>query len=204
MYNLGNEKQEATQSARHTLRLLGEDTARVIVVDSTTSQAQPDDGVLPASRLGRTGAYESAGRRGTGCDSRRAGERSSSGTEHCVRIERSSKKVLRGSGKSKRGRSWMWIIRPEDCARSASHVPPGLIIISSLRTLSRTPTLSFRSDLDSSLSMEWDPSRFFRVSGSPSPYALLVLNQPINENAFGVLSQYGEYYTWKSIGQSIC
>ena len=40
--------------------------------------------------------------------------------------------------------------------------------------------------------MEWDPSRFFRVSGSPSPYALLILNQPINENAFGVLSQYGE------------
>ncbi|KAJ6001863.1 hypothetical protein N7499_002270 [Penicillium canescens] len=41
--------------------------------------------------------------------------------------------------------------------------------------------------------MEWDPSRFFRVSGSPSPYALLVLNQPINENAFGVLSQYASY-----------
>ncbi|KAJ5775879.1 uncharacterized protein N7511_000890 [Penicillium nucicola] len=41
--------------------------------------------------------------------------------------------------------------------------------------------------------MEWDPSRFFRVGGSPSPYALLVLNQPINENAFGVLSQYASY-----------
>ncbi|KAJ5317369.1 hypothetical protein PENANT_c034G10620 [Penicillium antarcticum] len=41
--------------------------------------------------------------------------------------------------------------------------------------------------------MEWDPSRFFRVSGSPSPYALLILNQPINENAFGVLSHYASY-----------
>jgi hypothetical protein len=40
--------------------------------------------------------------------------------------------------------------------------------------------------------MEWDPSRFFRPEGSPSPYALLVLNQPINEKAFGVLSAYGE------------
>ncbi|KAJ5794554.1 thiamine pyrophosphokinase eukaryotic [Penicillium paradoxum] len=38
--------------------------------------------------------------------------------------------------------------------------------------------------------MEWDPSRFFRSSGSPSPYALLILNQPINEKAFGVLSRY--------------
>ncbi|KAJ5164818.1 thiamine pyrophosphokinase eukaryotic [Penicillium coprophilum] len=41
--------------------------------------------------------------------------------------------------------------------------------------------------------MEWDPSRFFRPSGSPSPYALLVLNQPINEKAFGVLSRYASY-----------
>jgi hypothetical protein len=40
--------------------------------------------------------------------------------------------------------------------------------------------------------MEWDPSRFFRLEGSPSPYALLVLNQPINEKAFGVLSEHGE------------
>jgi hypothetical protein len=40
--------------------------------------------------------------------------------------------------------------------------------------------------------MEWDPSRFFRPEGSPSPYALLVLNQPINEKAFGVLSEHGE------------
>jgi hypothetical protein len=40
--------------------------------------------------------------------------------------------------------------------------------------------------------MEWDPSHFFRPEGSPSPYALLVLNQPINEKAFGVLSEHGE------------
>lgn len=40
--------------------------------------------------------------------------------------------------------------------------------------------------------MEWDPSRFFRVSEPSSPYALLVLNQPINERAFGVLSGHGK------------
>lgn len=40
--------------------------------------------------------------------------------------------------------------------------------------------------------MEWDPSCFFRPEGSPSPYALLILNQPINEKAFGVLSEHGE------------
>ncbi|KAJ5698362.1 hypothetical protein N7462_000367 [Penicillium macrosclerotiorum] len=38
--------------------------------------------------------------------------------------------------------------------------------------------------------MEFDPSRFFRADGSPSPYALLVLNQPINERAFAVLSEH--------------
>jgi thiamine pyrophosphokinase len=41
--------------------------------------------------------------------------------------------------------------------------------------------------------MEWDPSRFFRVAGSPSPYVLLNLNQPINESAFGVLSEHASY-----------
>lgn len=40
--------------------------------------------------------------------------------------------------------------------------------------------------------MDWDPSRFFRTSGSPSPYALLVVHQPINERAFEVLSEHGE------------
>ncbi|OQE80918.1 hypothetical protein PENNAL_c0043G01181 [Penicillium nalgiovense] len=41
--------------------------------------------------------------------------------------------------------------------------------------------------------MEWDPSRFFHPQGSSSPYALLILNQPINEKAFGVLSRYASY-----------
>ncbi|CEJ62176.1 hypothetical protein PMG11_10684 [Penicillium brasilianum] len=41
--------------------------------------------------------------------------------------------------------------------------------------------------------MEWNPSCFFRPEGSPSPYALLVLNQPINEKAFGVLSEHASY-----------
>lgn len=41
--------------------------------------------------------------------------------------------------------------------------------------------------------MEWDPSRFFGAAGSPSPYALLILNQPINESAFGVLSEHGAF-----------
>lgn len=40
--------------------------------------------------------------------------------------------------------------------------------------------------------MDWDPSRFFR--GSTSPYALLVLNQPINEKAFHVLNEHGENF----------
>jgi hypothetical protein len=40
--------------------------------------------------------------------------------------------------------------------------------------------------------MEWDPSRLFGTSGSSSPYALLILNQPINEKAFGVLSKHGQ------------
>lgn len=48
-------------------------------------------------------------------------------------------------------------------------------------------------DLCSPLAMEWDPSRFFRSEGSPSPYALLILNQPINEKAFGVLGKYGKF-----------
>ncbi|PLB42679.1 thiamine diphosphokinase, partial [Aspergillus candidus] len=37
--------------------------------------------------------------------------------------------------------------------------------------------------------MEWDPTQFFRTDDDPpAPFALLVLNQPINENAFGVLA----------------
>ncbi|KAJ5354130.1 thiamine pyrophosphokinase eukaryotic [Penicillium brevicompactum] len=38
--------------------------------------------------------------------------------------------------------------------------------------------------------MEWDPSRFFGASGSSSPYALLILHQPINEKAFDVLRKH--------------
>lgn len=130
---------------RHTLRLLGEDTARVIVVDSTTSQAQPDDGVLPASRLGRTGAYESAGRRGTGCDSRRAGERSSGGTEHCENREGPPRRWLRGFGEVEREK-----LDVDFGLRIVLGQPVTfhrLIIISSLRTLTRTLSLSVRSDL---------------------------------------------------------
>ncbi|KAJ6130182.1 hypothetical protein N7512_002962 [Penicillium capsulatum] len=41
--------------------------------------------------------------------------------------------------------------------------------------------------------MDWDPSRFFRGSGSPSPYALLVLHQPINERAFEELGEHASF-----------
>ncbi|KAH8423640.1 thiamine diphosphokinase [Aspergillus melleus] len=35
--------------------------------------------------------------------------------------------------------------------------------------------------------MEWDPTQFFRADDPPTPFALVVLNQPINEKAFAVL-----------------
>lgn len=42
---------------------------------------------------------------------------------------------------------------------------------------------------------EWDPTQFFRDYNHPSEceaaFALLVLNQPINERAFAVLKKYG-------------
>ncbi|KAJ5918659.1 hypothetical protein N7466_010651 [Penicillium verhagenii] len=41
--------------------------------------------------------------------------------------------------------------------------------------------------------MEWHPSLFFRPEGSPAPYALLILNQPINERAYEVLSEHASY-----------
>ncbi|KAJ5709542.1 hypothetical protein N7493_009833 [Penicillium malachiteum] len=41
--------------------------------------------------------------------------------------------------------------------------------------------------------MEWNPNLFFRPEGSPSPYALLILNQPINEKAFEVLNEHASY-----------
>lgn len=40
--------------------------------------------------------------------------------------------------------------------------------------------------------MEWDPSVFFTASGSSSPYALLILHQPINQKAYDALSRHGE------------
>ncbi|KAK1143916.1 thiamine pyrophosphokinase [Aspergillus melleus] len=38
--------------------------------------------------------------------------------------------------------------------------------------------------------MEWDPTQFFRADDPPTPFALVVLNQPINENAFAVLKEH--------------
>ena len=45
--------------------------------------------------------------------------------------------------------------------------------------------------------MTWDPTQFFRTEeGLPSsPYALLILNHPINERAYDVLQQHGIYHT---------
>ncbi|KAI9930137.1 hypothetical protein ASPWEDRAFT_167804 [Aspergillus wentii DTO 134E9] len=38
--------------------------------------------------------------------------------------------------------------------------------------------------------MEWNPTQFFNGSNDlPAPFALVVLNQPINERAFGVLNE---------------
>ncbi|KAI9045449.1 thiamine diphosphokinase [Aspergillus affinis] len=38
--------------------------------------------------------------------------------------------------------------------------------------------------------MEWDPTQFFRADDPPTLFALVVLNQPINENAFAVLKEH--------------
>ncbi|KAJ9245877.1 hypothetical protein DTO169E5_1 [Paecilomyces variotii] len=39
--------------------------------------------------------------------------------------------------------------------------------------------------------MEWDPTQFFRDGIRPSvPFALLVLNQPINQRAFAALNKH--------------
>ena len=45
--------------------------------------------------------------------------------------------------------------------------------------------------VDTGAMMEWDPTRFFRDDIPPTPFALLVLNQPINEKAFSVLREHG-------------
>ena len=41
--------------------------------------------------------------------------------------------------------------------------------------------------------MNWDPTQFFRTEEGlpPSPYALLILNHPINERAYDVLRKHG-------------
>jgi thiamine pyrophosphokinase len=41
--------------------------------------------------------------------------------------------------------------------------------------------------------MEWDPTQFFREeeNKTPPPFALVVLNQPINEIALSVLREHG-------------
>ncbi|KAF9894986.1 hypothetical protein FE257_004610 [Aspergillus nanangensis] len=38
--------------------------------------------------------------------------------------------------------------------------------------------------------MEWDPTQFFRDDKPPAPFALIILNQPINERAFGILNKH--------------
>lgn len=44
--------------------------------------------------------------------------------------------------------------------------------------------------------MEWDPIQFFRSAHRPSnPFAILILNQPINESALAVLRRHGELLT---------
>ena len=40
--------------------------------------------------------------------------------------------------------------------------------------------------------MEWDPMQFFRPNRPSISFAILVLNQPINERAFTAISAYGE------------
>lgn len=42
--------------------------------------------------------------------------------------------------------------------------------------------------------MEWDPTQYFRDGVRPPvPFALLVLNQPINGRAFTALKKHGEF-----------
>jgi thiamine pyrophosphokinase len=39
--------------------------------------------------------------------------------------------------------------------------------------------------------MQWNPTQYFDTTSTPSPFALLILNQPINERAFSVLRRHG-------------
>jgi hypothetical protein len=68
-------------AARRTGWLLGKHAAGIIVVHGTDGQTEANSGILPASRLRRTGAYQSGARRATG-DSRPSGKRSGGGAEH--------------------------------------------------------------------------------------------------------------------------
>lgn len=40
-------------------------------------------------------------------------------------------------------------------------------------------------------SQEWNPTQYFHPSKPPNPFALLILNQPINERAFADLHSHG-------------
>ncbi|KAE8378499.1 thiamine pyrophosphokinase [Aspergillus bertholletiae] len=40
--------------------------------------------------------------------------------------------------------------------------------------------------------MNWDPTQFFRDDHTPNPFALIILNQPINERAFRVLQKHAK------------
>lgn len=43
--------------------------------------------------------------------------------------------------------------------------------------------------------MEWHPASFFRTDIIPTtPLAILILNQPINENAFDAVRRHGAFY----------
>lgn len=49
--------------------------------------------------------------------------------------------------------------------------------------------------------MEWHPASFFRTDITPqTPFAILILNQPINENAFDAVRRHG---TFSSLLQAI-
>lgn len=59
-----------------------------------------------------------------------------------------------------------------------------------LKLLTHIPT---QRSMATTRLMTWDPTQFFRTEeGLPSsPYALLILNHPINERAYDVLQQHG-------------
>lgn len=61
--------------------------------------------------------------------------------------------------------------------------------VEDLPKLPKGITTNKPSPLAKYLTMEWHPTQFF--SPSPPPFALLILNQPINERAFSVLHQHG-------------